>query len=81
MDTQCNSGLPRTDIGVICDGVTYPFIKFDRDSGDDGLYYATTLVFNHEERICVNNKYKTITFAAAPTGDLLTWLQYNGTKQ
>ena len=25
--------------------------------------------------------YRTITFATAPTGDLLTWLQANGTKQ
>lgn len=25
--------------------------------------------------------YRTLTFATAPTGDLLTWLQNNGTKQ
>ena len=28
-----------------------------------------------------NEAYRTITFATAPTGDLLTWLQANGTKQ
>lgn len=28
-----------------------------------------------------NEDYRTITFANAPTGDLLTWLQNNGTKQ
>lgn len=28
-----------------------------------------------------NNAYRTITFETAPTGDLLTWLQANGTKQ
>lgn len=28
-----------------------------------------------------NQAYRTITFANAPTGDLLTWLQANGTKQ
>lgn len=28
-----------------------------------------------------NTAYRTITFATAPTGDLLTWLQANGTKQ
>lgn len=28
-----------------------------------------------------NTAYKTITFDTAPTGDLLTWLQANGTKQ
>lgn len=28
-----------------------------------------------------NQAYRTITFATPPTGDLLTWLQANGTKQ
>ena len=28
-----------------------------------------------------NETYRTITFATPPTGDLLTWLQANGTKQ
>lgn len=74
-------GLPRTDIAVICSGVVYPFIKFDTDSGDAGLYYAATLVFNHEERYWIDNKYKAISFGTTPTGDLLTWLQSNSTKQ
>lgn len=29
----------------------------------------------------LNESYRTITFATAPTGTLLTWLQANGTKQ
>lgn len=29
----------------------------------------------------VDNAYKTVTFFTSPTGDLLTWLQVNGTKQ
>ena len=29
----------------------------------------------------VNEAYRTITFESAPTGELLTWLQENGTKQ
>lgn len=28
-----------------------------------------------------NESYRTVTFATSPTGDLLTWLQKNGTKQ
>lgn len=28
-----------------------------------------------------NDAYKTLVFGTAPTGDLLTWLQANGTKQ
>ena len=29
----------------------------------------------------VNQSYRTITFLEPPTGELLTWLQANGTKQ
>lgn len=29
----------------------------------------------------INQAYRTITFDTAPTGNLLTWLQANGTKQ
>lgn len=29
----------------------------------------------------VDQAYRTITFIEPPTGDLLTWLQANGTKQ
>lgn len=46
------------------------------------IYYDTTLV--HSDGFTDSWKdqaYRTITFATAPTGDLLTWLQANGTKQ
>lgn len=35
----------------------------------------------YEDGTWTNQAYRTITFATAPTGDLLTWLQANGTKQ
>ena len=44
------------------------FIKY----GDTNVYFNGTWT---------NAAYRTVTFATAPTGDLLTWLQANGTKQ
>lgn len=44
------------------------FIKY----GETNVYFNGTWT---------NTAYRTITFASAPTGDLLTWLQANGTKQ
>ena len=44
------------------------FIKY----GETNVYFNGTWT---------NAAYRTITFATLPTGDLLTWLQANGTKQ
>ncbi len=40
-----------------------------------------TNVYNQSDNAWINGAYRTITFATSPTGDLLTWLQANGTKQ
>lgn len=47
----------------------------------DGTY--DTAVYTNVDGIAIwnNQAYRTITFSTAPTGDLLTWLQANGTKQ
>lgn len=47
----------------------------------DGTY--VTAVYTNDDGIAFWNgqAYRTITFDTAPTGDLLTWLQANGTKQ
>lgn len=46
------------------------------------LYYDTTLAYDTDDYgTYTNQAYRTITFDTAPTGDLLTWLQANGTKQ
>lgn len=42
------------------------------DSGFDDVYDGSTWT---------NEAYRTITFSTSPIGDLLTWLQANGTKQ
>lgn len=48
-----------------------------RDSKE--LYYDGELVYSNGN--WEDPDYRTITFETAPTGDLLTWLQANGTKQ
>ena len=47
----------------------------------DGTY--ATAVYTNDDGIAFWNRqaYRTLTFTTPPTGDLLTWLQANGTKQ
>lgn len=40
-----------------------------------------TIAYNGSNGAWSNESYRTITFETAPTGNLLTWLQANGTKQ
>lgn len=47
---------------------------------DAGIYYGDTKVYD-ANTLWVNSAYRIVTFAAAPTGNLLRWLQANGTKQ
>ena len=49
----------------------------DRDN-DVTVYYGDD---DHDFKGWLNQAYRTITFSTSPTGDLLTWLQANGTKQ
>ena len=66
----------------VCDGTNYTTIVNSSNPMTGGLFYDTTQVVHPDNASqFVNEKYRTITFATAPTGDLLTWLQANGTKQ
>lgn len=42
---------------------------------------VATNVYNQANNAWINEAYKTVTFSTPPTGDLLAWLQANGTKQ
>lgn len=66
----------------VCDGTNYTTIVNSNNPKTGGLFYDTTQVVHPDYASqFVNEKYRTITFAIPPTGDLLTWLQANGTKQ
>lgn len=53
------------------------YLTYNRIDG----YALLALRYTSEGYLWKDQAYRTITFATAPTGDLLTWLQANGTKQ
>lgn len=71
------------DISFTSNNNSYTYLKFGEDSIGiaQALYYGTTQVYEDGNNAWTNAAYKTITFDTTPTGDLLTWLQANGTKQ
>lgn len=87
LNTQ-NYGI--TDITFSSNGTTY--VKFARYYKTDMLgeveqdyvaFYSSDTTYDtaYDNGAWSNETYRTITFTTAPTGDLLTWLQANGTKQ
>ena len=79
-----------------CNGSSYICLAFDYDGNnsstggaafgisaiaDDNSYTETYTDPEYSGTGWVNEAYRTITFETAPTGELLTWLQANGTKQ
>lgn len=68
------------------DGVTgNVFSHHYLDGITDNLWYGIDNTENgapvYYNNAWVAEAYRTITFSTSPTGDLLTWLQQNGTKQ
>ena len=61
------------------------FIGIGFDGKPNGIRYEQStnevLVYNFGDNSWTDQAYRTLTFAIPPTGDLLTWLQANGTKQ
>lgn len=75
-----------SDINFVSNGVNYQSVTVTSAGPIDGdLLYDNFLVYyitdGGETTIWNNQAYRTITFLEAPTGNLLTWLQTNGTKQ
>ena len=54
--------------------------RFNTIRNDGPLYYGNQLAFG-EGQGWYNINYQTLYFVEAPTGDLLTWLQANATRQ
>lgn len=67
-----------TNINFVSNGVNYTLIEVGKK---ERIYYDSTVVFDEMDNTWADVAYRTLTFATAPTGDLLTWLQANGTKQ
>ena len=70
------------DINFTSNGNSYSKFSYNLSSPIDAyLVYGTTNVYEVNSHVWTNNAYRTVIFATAPTGDLLTWLQANGVKQ
>lgn len=73
-----------TEINFTSNGTAFVYFRV----GTPEIYYCTSTspfsgyvtVYNRQSG-WVNQAYRTVVFDTAPTGDLLTWLQANGTKQ
>ena len=81
-----HTNVITSDITFTSNGVVYNKLQYSQISGGRTtfkLFYDTTeaYVYTAGGGTWNDEAYRTITFASAPTGDLLTWLQANGTKQ
>ncbi len=77
--------LSKTSISFTSNNAQFIAIEVSTgNTGPESAYYYTddtTHTVACEYGTWANQAYRTITFSTAPTGDLLTWLQANGTKQ
>lgn len=73
LDAEGNSATFNTDF--VSNGA-----RFNTIWQDGPLYYGNQLAFG-EGQGWSNINYQTLYFVEAPTGDLLTWLQANATRQ
>lgn len=82
-----NHTLSKQSVAFTSNGKSY--IAIENFSSGSGLFYYKTendydapyVDGGPEGFIWTNQAYRTLVFATPPTGDLLTWLQANGTKQ
>lgn len=80
-----NKSHDFTGLSFNSNGETFSSIKVVGGFSNDELYYDNKDIAYIQDDDYVDWKageaYKTLIFQTAPTGDLLTWLQANGTKQ
>ena len=87
MNYPSDSGeIINASVSFTSNGQTYSLLKSQKSSGGRAwykIYYDSTEVYSFAvgSGDWTNEAYRTLTFAIPPTGDLLTWLQANGTKQ
>ena len=65
------------DIEASNSGKFEKYLTYGRVDGKAIIAFSETT----DGQSWTNTAYRTLTFATPPTGDLLTWLQANGTKQ
>ena len=77
--------LSFTSVNFTSNQIAFEGISRTRTGYDDILAYRGVDKINtiecYMDSSWVDEAYSTITFETAPTGEFLTWLQTNGTKQ
>lgn len=73
------SGEINANANFTSNNTQYTNIELKDSKGDMEMTYSYELVYSNGNWF--DTAYKTVTFETTPTGDLLTWLQLNGTKQ
>lgn len=74
------STLPNTSINFTSNEMSFSSIRYVSSEDNPAIIlYGNTHAWSMG--VWINEAYRTLTFATPPTGDLLTWLQANGTKQ
>lgn len=74
------STLPNTSINFTSNEMSFSSIRyFSSEDNPAAILYGNTYAWSMG--VWINEGFRTITFETAPTGNLLTWLQANATKQ
>lgn len=79
--TNSNDDVTTFNTSFISNQTKFSTIKYSFATWDVVRYDNTTVFGGRPEQKWTDEAYRTITFLEPPTGDLLTWLQTNGTKQ
>ena len=84
-ETLDMNGLGKTTIAFTSNNENFVALVYSMSTmGPQTLWYYTNdteYIVACEYGTWQNQAYRTLTFATAPSGDLLTWLQANGVKQ
>lgn len=82
-----DSPLSVTDAGFISNDTHFAWLSAKYQMGSAYIIYSTGYAMSDKEVTVYVNRawqeqaYRTLTFDEEPTGDLLTWLEANGTRQ
>lgn len=80
LNTRLDDTTAKTfSASFISAGNSYSLIEVKYVAYQTMLYYDSKVAYGNGS--WTNEAYRTIVFDTAPTGNLLTWLQNNGTKQ
>lgn len=80
LNSKLNDGTEKKfSIGFVSSNNFFSLIEVRYRQAQTSLRYDSVIVYGNGS--WTNEAYRTVVFDTAPTGDLLTWLQANGTKQ